>query len=96
MVTSYDHVIGHMGLDRDAIMNTAKKKLFEAGGYDKLEEGLAQALIDGGLCKADGTLATIDEAKELMRLVEKTSKSDKSPITRWLSSKGFAKRKKKK
>lgn len=77
-------------------MKTVKENLFKSGNYANLEEGLAQALIDGGLCKADGTLATIDEAKELMRLVEKTSKSDKSPITRWLSSKGFAKRKKKK
>ena len=80
MVKNFDHVIGIMRLDRKEVMASLGKSLFK-GKYDDMENGLYNALIDGGMKNLNDMVLPEDQAKELLTIVRKKTSKD---ITKWL------------
>ncbi len=80
MVKNFDHVIGIMRLDRKEVMASLEKSLFK-GKYDDMENGLYNALVDGGMKNLNDMVLPEDQAKELLSFVVKGTPAD---ITDWL------------
>lgn len=53
MVTNYDHVISTLGLDKDKVLESVKKHLFN-DKYTEQKDGLISGLIDGGIKDING------------------------------------------
>ena len=68
MVTNYDFVIKETGLDHAKVLASVRKHLF-TGGYNDQQNGLAQALLDGGLTYADGTAVKKSDLNALLKLI---------------------------
>lgn len=84
MVLAYQHVVKRMGLDEIKVMASVRKWLFEKT-YDTQNDGLTQALIDGGLKRADGKKAS--KLASLMKLVR--DGWGESTIDDWLKQNGY-------
>ena len=85
MVKNFDHVIGIMRLDRKEVMSSLEKSLFK-GKYDDMENGLCNALIDGGMKNLKDLDLPKDQTKELLSFVLKRTPAD---ITDWLIENNF-------
>ena len=62
------------------VMSSLEKSLFK-GKYDDMENGLYNALIDGGMKNLNDMVLPEDQAKELLTIVRKKTSKD---ITKWL------------
>lgn len=80
MVKNFDHVIGIMKLDRKEVMVSLENSLFK-GKYDDMENGLYNALIDGGMKNLNDMVLPENQAKELLSFVIKGTSAD---IIDWL------------
>ena len=85
MVKNFDHVIGIMKLDRKEVMVSLENSLFK-GKYDDMENGLSNALIDGGMKNLNDMVLPENQAKELLAIVRKKTPGD---ITKWLKGNNF-------
>ena len=66
-------------------MASLEKSLFK-GKYDDLENGLYNALIDGGMKNLNNMVLPEDQAKELLSFVLKSTPAD---ITAWLTENNY-------
>lgn len=87
MVKNFDHVIGIMKLDRKEVMASLEESLFK-GKYDDLENGLYNALIDGGMKNLNDMVLPENQAKELLSSVREGSPEK---ITKWLIKNNYLK-----
>lgn len=66
MVRNYCKIIELTGADPDKVLETVRGYLFSLP-YTKQKDGLAEALIQGGAHKADGTPLKVTEIKTLIK-----------------------------
>ena len=85
MVKNFDHVIGIMRLDRKEVMASLEGSLFN-GKYDDMENGLYNALLEGGMKNLNDMVLPENQAKELLKIVRKRTPED---ITKWLKENNF-------
>lgn len=102
MVTNYEYVVKTLDLDKDKVLSSLKKSLFE-NKYDEQKESLINALIDGGIKMANGKPVKKSTLNSLMGIVKdqknKTLYSDikhqfidvkkEDAIKKWLKEKGL-------
>lgn len=69
MVTNYEYVINTLGLDKDKVIESVTKSLFETA-YTEQKEGLIKALVDGGLKTTDGKTVTKKTLNDLIKMVK--------------------------
>lgn len=69
MVTNYEYVINTLGLDKDKVIESVTKSLFETP-YTEQKEGLIKALVDGGLKTTDGKAVSKKTLNDLIKMVK--------------------------
>ena len=69
MVTNYEYVVSTLGLDKDKVVASLKKGLFE-GKYTDQKESLINALVDGGIKTVGGNAVNKSTLNSLAKIIK--------------------------
>lgn len=87
MVCNFDSVVKTLKLDEAKVLGSVRKHLFTED-YATQEDGLKNALLAGGLKKADGSKPKASELTELLRICRT---DNLAAVDSWLKLHGFIK-----